>query len=140
MNAAYPELDTRQRECQAIKELVSALPASQNTLIWELNNRPPPSFSDAVETIQRYCELNTSSSRINRISEEDDPLKKLVEAQSAAIEKLMTAQAELTSQMANLTSRISKPRSIKCYKCQKDGHIARNCPEKNPGNEKVRQE
>lgn len=140
VDVAYPELDQNQKEARAIKELVTALPSNYNTLSWELNSRPPHSFADAVETIKNYCELNHTSSRINRLGEED-PLRKIVEAQAASIEKLVAAQAELSQQMSKLmAAQSSKPRSNKCFKCEKEGHFARNCPQQVQGNVQVRQE
>ena len=93
-----------------------------------------------METIKNYCELNHTSSRINRLGEED-PLRKIVEAQAASIEKLVAAQAELSQQMSKLmAAQSSKPRSNKCFKCEKEGHFARNCPQQVQGNVQVRQE
>ena len=70
VDVAYFKLDQMQKEAQAIKEPVTALPSSYNTLFWELNSRLHY-FADAMETIQKYCELNHTSSRIIKLGEED---------------------------------------------------------------------
>ena len=119
---------------------MTAFFSNYNTLSWELNSRPPHSFADAVETIQRYCELYHTSSCINRL-EEEYLLRNIVEAQAASIEKLVADQAELSQQMSKLmAAQSSKSRSNKCFKCGKESNFARNCLQQEQGNKNICQE
>ena len=133
VNAAFPELDQAQRERRAIKELTNALPTSCHTLMWELRHRTPSSYEEVVELIKGFNELNVNP-RINQVeTDEVAVLRKEVASQATLIERMLANQEEMQKQ---ILAALPKPRprrdlaSLTCYRCQQQGHIARNCTAK----------
>lgn len=136
VTAAFPELNDKQKEQRAIKELTNALPPSCHTLAWELRNRTPNTYKQVIDLIQDFNELNVKP-MINRVeTDEMSSLRKEVSNQGALIEQLIASQTELQKQLTTALAQ-NKPRrnnkgSILCYRCRKEGHIAKNCSESRP--------
>ena len=133
VSTAFSELDEGQQEQRAIKELTNALPASCNTLIWELRNRTPGTYEEVIDMIQSFNEM-TVTPRVNKVeTEEVSNLRKEVTAQAELIKQMIATQQEMQKQQQQLLSALStnKPRRdnsrIVCYRCRQEGHIARNC-------------
>lgn len=57
VRTAYPEMSKDQQERQSIKELMRALPATHQTISWELTNRPRATVRKVVEVIRLFVTL-----------------------------------------------------------------------------------
>ena len=103
-------------------------------MAWELRHRTPNSYEQVIELIQGFSELNVQA-KVNVVETDDvASLRKEVTSQAALIEQLLATQMEMQKQLTaalaqNNSRRAGNKGPITCYRCQKQGHIAKNCTE-----------
>lgn len=92
VRTAYPEFSPGQQGRQSIKELLRALPASNQTVGWELTNRPRDTVRDVVGVIQQFITLRAPTTVNAVATPEVEDLKQQIADQAQLLQQLLESQ------------------------------------------------
>ena len=147
---AYPALQAEAQELLALNHFLAQIDNPQ--LMLRVRQKAPSTLDAAVAAtleLETYLQPKVATTPIAQVKEQDSDSDVIAAARyekggaqdlmSQLLERMERMEAKLSSVT---TGEVSKsrgkgsrsPRTIICYNCREEGHIARNCPAKNQGN------